>query len=74
MLGVGSGINPVRLGSEVCKVEMCFVRSGGFALAITFVGSWELSVSCALQMDKRPCSGLRILPAVNFNFLVERII
>lgn len=32
VLGVGSGINPVRLGSEVCKAEMCFVRSDGFAL------------------------------------------
>lgn len=42
MLGVGSDINPVSLGSAVCKVEMCFVRSGGFALVITFVGGWEL--------------------------------
>lgn len=49
MLGLGSGINPVRLGCGVCKVEMCFVRSDGFALVITFVGGWELSVSCALS-------------------------
>lgn len=49
MLGVNSGISPVRLGSEVCKVEMSFVISGGFALAIKFVWGWELSVSCALS-------------------------
>lgn len=49
MLALGSGINPVRLGCEVCEVEMCFVRSDGFALVITFVGGWELSVTCALS-------------------------
>lgn len=39
MLGLGSGINPVRLSCEVCKVEMCFVRSDGFALVITLWGA-----------------------------------
>lgn len=55
--------------------EMCFVRDGVLALVITFARSWELSVSpCTLKMLKRPCSGLKILLALSFNSLVERII